>query len=222
MSAPPYMRLYWGDYSRKTRHLKTAADHGAYLLLIGALWDNGGKLPADDETLAAHALCTPEQWAEMKPRLLPFFDVRRGKISQARVTEELDRYKTTSGKRKVAGKTGGEARAEKQRGNRQAIATRLPPKSKSESKTPLAPQGAVSKMVWEGPEDIRRRLSVHGGDSWVLSRLARCRHELGPDGERLLITDSPWAMGELEGVCRSTLWAMRITAVLERPEPVAA
>lgn len=143
MSAPPYMKLYWGDYSRKTRHLKRAVEHGAYLLLIGALWDNGGKLPADDETLADHALLTPEEWAGMKARIMPFFKVSRGFLTQERVTEELAKYRDTSGKRKMAGKAGGLATHGKDTGNSQAIAKQMPTQSESESKIeePPNPQG---------------------------------------------------------------------------------
>lgn len=145
MSAPPYMRLYWGDYSRKTRHLTKASEHGAYLMLIGALWDNDGKLPADDETLAAYALCTPDEWAALKPKIMPLLTVSRGKISQARVTEELAKYKSTSGKRKEAGKKGGSASVGKDSGNGQANASHLPTQSESKSESkkedPLTPKG---------------------------------------------------------------------------------
>jgi uncharacterized protein YdaU (DUF1376 family) len=53
VAAPPYQKFFWGSYHKHTAHLRDARDHGAYLLLIGALWNNDGKLQADDETLAA-------------------------------------------------------------------------------------------------------------------------------------------------------------------------
>lgn len=147
MSAPPYMRLYWGDYSRKTRHLKRAAEHGAYLMLIGALWDGGGKLPADDDTLASHAMLTPKEWASMKAKIMPFFKVSRGFLTQARVTEELAKYRDTSGKRKQAGKAGGRASRGKDGGNGEANALQMPTQSesKSEEETPLPPKGAARR-----------------------------------------------------------------------------
>jgi len=109
MSTPPYMKLYWGDYYRGTRHLRTPAEHGAYLLLIGALWDAGGKLAADDAILARHALCSAAEWAAMKEVILPFFKVSRGHITHKRVGEELSKYDDTVRKRKMAGKAGGKA-----------------------------------------------------------------------------------------------------------------
>jgi len=135
------MRLYWGDYSRKTRHLKKAAEHGAYLLLIGALWDAGGKLPADDETLADHALLTPKEWAGMKARIMPFFKVSRGMLTQTRVTEELAKFRDTSGKRKMAGKAGGSASAGKLALNPEANAKQMPTQSESKKERTPSPQG---------------------------------------------------------------------------------
>lgn len=133
MSPPPYMRLYWGDYSRKTRHLKRAVEHGVYLLLIGALWDAGGKLPADDASLAQHALVTDKEWAALKPRIMPFFKVTKDRLTNKRVTEELANYRATSLKRKKAGKTGSEVTNGKHRGSGAAIAGHLPTKSESTS-----------------------------------------------------------------------------------------
>lgn len=105
MSAPPYMRLYWGDYFRDAHHLNRA-QHGSYLLLLAALWANGGKLPADDATLAQKALCSAQDWAADKGVLLSFFQIARGKLTHRRLSAELAKYESTSGKRKEAGKAG--------------------------------------------------------------------------------------------------------------------
>jgi len=51
MSGPPYQPFYWRDYFAATRGL-SALEHGAYLLLLGEMWEAGGKLPADDRRLA--------------------------------------------------------------------------------------------------------------------------------------------------------------------------
>ncbi len=133
MSAPPYMRLYWGNYHRQTPHL-TRSQHGAYLMLISALWNNGGKLSADDATMAKHALCTPSEWASMKAVILPFFDIRRGKCSISKVSEELANYKTIVGKRKSAGKAGSEVTNRKRRASGAANAEHLPTKPEPEPK----------------------------------------------------------------------------------------
>lgn len=132
MTTPPYMKLYWGDYYRGTRHLRSAAEHGAYLLLIGALWDAGGKLPADDSVLARHALCSDQEWAAIKGVVLPFFRVVRGHITQKRVTEEMAKYESTIRKRKEAGKRGGNVRRGKTEENIEANASVLPTKPEPE------------------------------------------------------------------------------------------
>lgn len=121
MSAPPYMRLYWGDYHRDTRHL-SRSEHGAYFMLLSALWNNGGKLPLEDAILAKHAMCSPKEWAEMKPTMMAFFKVMRGRLTHKRVTEELAKYEDTVRKRKAAGKKGGSARGGKDTENGEANA----------------------------------------------------------------------------------------------------
>jgi len=131
VSAPPYMRLYWGDYFRDTRRL-SLREHGAYLLLLGELWVQGGKLPADDDTLARAALCTPAEWAEMRPTIMPFFRVVRGKLTQKRLAEELAKYDDTIRKRKLAGQKGGKATRGNGEENTEANAKHLPTKPEPE------------------------------------------------------------------------------------------
>lgn len=145
MSAPPYMKLFWGDYHKRTRHLKRD-QHGAYFLLIGEAWQLGGSLPDDDAKLAAWALCTPAEWSEMKSVVMEFFALRRGRWVHERVREELAAYESTSRKRKQAGKSGGIAKAENAKGNPVANATQKPTKPEPEPESeerlfPLSPKG---------------------------------------------------------------------------------
>jgi uncharacterized protein YdaU (DUF1376 family) len=149
------MRLYWGDYHKRTRHLKRD-QHGAYFLLIGEAWQLGGTLPDDDAKLAAWALCTPEEWASMKPVVMEFFALRRGKWWHDRVREELASYEATSRKRKEAGKKGGTGRPGNTTGNREANAYQLPTKPEPEpepykkEQEPLSP--TPTKAAY--PEDF--------------------------------------------------------------------
>lgn len=144
MAAPPYMKLFWGDYHKATRHL-TRDQHGAYFLLIGEAWRLGGALPDDDAKLAAWALCSPQEWATLKPVVMDFFALRRGKWWHDRVREELAAYESTSRKRKEAGKKGGSATREKDKGNPEANASLLPTKPEPEPEPykidPPTPQG---------------------------------------------------------------------------------
>jgi len=77
MTPPPYQKLFWGSYHKHTAHLSHAREHGAYLLLIGALWNNDGRLPADDGTLAGYAKLTLKEWGAIKAKLMPLFRVTR-------------------------------------------------------------------------------------------------------------------------------------------------
>jgi uncharacterized protein YdaU (DUF1376 family) len=115
------------------------------MLLIGALWNNGGRLDASDETLAAYAKLSAEEWKAVKPKLLMpnMLKVVRGKLTQARVTEDLAKYRDTSGKRSEAGKAGGLASAGKAKENRQANASRLPTKPEPEPEPKNIVVGAV-------------------------------------------------------------------------------
>ncbi len=125
------MRTYWGDYFRDTRHLNRL-EHSAYLLLLGSMWVQGGKLPTDDETLATLTLCTAKEWATVRPRVLAFFRVVKGHLTHKRLAAELKQYRDTVLKRKSAGKKGSSVTNEKRKGNRAANARQMPTKPEPE------------------------------------------------------------------------------------------
>lgn len=138
MSAPPYMKLYVGDYLGDTTHL-TTLEHGAYLLLLFGMWRAGGKLPADDAKLARIAQMTAKEWTSVKAVILPFFKRRGAILTHKRVAEEMAHYKTVSLKRKEAGKTGGKLSAGKITASSQANAKQLLPKPEPEPEVRLEP-----------------------------------------------------------------------------------
>lgn len=67
----PWMPLYVGDYIADTAHL-SAAQHGAYLLLMMHYWQKN-SLPADDQSLARIAKMTNAEWRKSRPVLRAFF-----------------------------------------------------------------------------------------------------------------------------------------------------
>lgn len=91
MSKPNrWMPLDWGDYWRDTGHLN-AAEHGAYLNLLGAYWVSGQALPDDDVRLGRLARTTSAEWRRVRDVLRAFFTVRDGLLHHKRVEREIAR-----------------------------------------------------------------------------------------------------------------------------------
>lgn len=74
MKTDVWMPFYVGDYLKDTMHL-SARDHGAYLLLILAYWNNDGPLPDDDDYLAGVTKSTTSEWPSIRRRLERFFEI---------------------------------------------------------------------------------------------------------------------------------------------------
>jgi len=66
-----WMPFYIADYLADTAHL-SAAEHGAYMLLIMHYWQKGG-LPDDDAQLARIARMSPEEWSKARSIIQAFF-----------------------------------------------------------------------------------------------------------------------------------------------------
>lgn len=80
------MPLYVADYRADTAHL-SAAEHGAYLLLIMHYWSTG-SLPDDDRQLARIACMAPTEWKRARPTIAAFF---HDGWKHGRIDEELKR-----------------------------------------------------------------------------------------------------------------------------------
>ena len=99
------MPLYVADYLRDTRRL-TAAEHGAYLLLIMKYWTSG-CLPEDDGQLSRIACMTAPEWRRAKPNVKPFFaDGWKHKRIDAEIAKSIE----LSNKRSEAAKQKGSKR----------------------------------------------------------------------------------------------------------------
>ena len=108
MSARPWMPVYIGDYLRDTVGL-TTQEHGAYLLLLFAMWSSDdGTLENDREKLRRITGVSRNQWkavfAAIAPRLLPEGD----RITQKRLQAELGKAKAKTLIRRAAGRLGAE------------------------------------------------------------------------------------------------------------------
>jgi len=121
MSERPFMQLYVSDFVGDTLLLST--EHiGAYLLLLIALWNADGALPADDVKLARVARMTVKKWKSVSVEILPFFNVENGQLTHNRLTKELQKSERQSELRAAAGARGGAATALKNKDTRPAIA----------------------------------------------------------------------------------------------------
>jgi len=110
------MKLYVGDYLADTGHL-TATEHGAYLLLLMTMWRSRGSLANDDRALCRIAKMTVGQWAKSRDTLMAFFEVDEGRVTQRRLTTELQSYQTKLSKLSDSGRSGGYAKALKDKGS---------------------------------------------------------------------------------------------------------
>jgi uncharacterized protein YdaU (DUF1376 family) len=77
MSNLPYMQMWWPDYLADTTHL-SVEEHGAYLLLLGWAWMNGGRVPNDDTKLAYITRCSVRCWRKIAPTVRAFFTIGDG------------------------------------------------------------------------------------------------------------------------------------------------
>jgi len=106
-----WMPLYWGDYLRDTGHL-SAAEHGAYLLLIGHYWTTGKPLPNDDTLLARIARMAPKAWKQARSIIEPFFQVSGNEWSHKRIAAELAKWERLIEAKSNAGRASALARAQ--------------------------------------------------------------------------------------------------------------
>lgn len=110
MSERPFMQLYVSDFVGDTLLLST--EHiGAYLLLLIALWNADGVLPADDVKLARVARLSLKKWRSISTDILPFFNVDGDRLTHGRLTKELQKSERQSQLRAAAGSRGGSATA---------------------------------------------------------------------------------------------------------------
>lgn len=109
MSTKPdilWMPLYVTDYLGDTMHL-TTEQHGAYMLLLMASWQAGGRLTSKDAQLAAIARLSPAAWRKHKEVILAFFDEVDGHLVQKRLVAEYARSAGIIEKNRANGKKGG-------------------------------------------------------------------------------------------------------------------
>lgn len=126
-----FLPLYVGDYHRDTAHLSTE-EHGAYLLILMAMWSAGGRLPNDDSQLARIAGFSAFRFRKFKNLLMGFCEIRDGFLTNKRITSELGKVRRISDMRSEAGRKGAAGKHGNCQNGDVAIATHPQPHKKEE------------------------------------------------------------------------------------------
>lgn len=95
------MQFYPKSYLAKTRRL-SCLEHGAFCQLLFLMWEAGGSLPYDFEFLAAETGLEMRDFAEVFANLENLFFVRRGRLYNQRIIDDMKEKGALSNKRKNA------------------------------------------------------------------------------------------------------------------------
>jgi uncharacterized protein YdaU (DUF1376 family) len=87
MTTTPGMMLWTDAYLGDTSHL-TTLEHGAYLLILMAMWRAGGSLPDDDARLARCAGLSRDKWRRIAPTIRELLIGEDGRVTQKRLRRE--------------------------------------------------------------------------------------------------------------------------------------
>jgi len=170
MSAPPFMKLYIADYHVETTDFDVVG-HGAYLLLLMAMWRAGGKLPSDEGKLQRLAKCDDIQWAKIRIDVLSHFKRRGGSYTHLRIVREIGSYRAV-----VAGASeGGKATQSKNRNKNKKLDVAMPLNSlarktqgkvnQPEPEPEPDKKGEVENRASPSFEEVRDRVREAGGQA---------------------------------------------------------
>lgn len=115
MSTAPAMPIFIDAYLADTTHL-SVEEHGAYLLLLMAMWRRNGSVPNDDKDLARIVGLSLTKWRKIKVRILPFLAVDGDEISQKRLKKEWDFVQEKRRKNAENGGKGGRPKSKENNG----------------------------------------------------------------------------------------------------------
>lgn len=102
MMSLPYMQLYIADYLADTTHL-TAAQHGAYMLILMNYWQRGKPPKDSDERMAQIARMSLDEWLRNRDVIEEFFVVEDGLWKHHRVEKDLSAVSAKIAKASLAG-----------------------------------------------------------------------------------------------------------------------
>lgn len=198
------MPTYWGDYFAETAHL-SCEQHGAYLQLLGRMWQAGGSLPMDDRALARMTGCTTSRWAKISSEILPYFLTVDGRLTHKRVVAELKIAQEIAFKRAEAGSRGGRAKSlkDKKADVANAIAGLvaepqhpLPVPVHTEDKSSVCDAHAMKEAFekwWSNyPSAVAKPKARRAYESACLLVTDGCPHEILLDGLKRSLSSHRW------------------------------
>jgi uncharacterized protein YdaU (DUF1376 family) len=142
-----FMPFFPADYLADTLDL-TTEEHGAYLLLMMALWRSDGSIEYDPARLATTTRVSLKRWPSIWGALSRFFVVKDGRLSQGRLLREIDK---AIKRKKAAAKNGRQGGIEKARLARISLGV-----SQDVATSGIVPNGvADSASSSPSPEDLR-------------------------------------------------------------------
>lgn len=123
MSKAPSMPMYWDAYLADTTHFSTE-EHGAYLLLLAAMWRRDGTVPDADKDNARITGLTVRKWKAFKVRLGTMIIIENGHITQQNLQKIWKKTQEKIQKNAANGSLGGKAKSNKINKLDQANATK--------------------------------------------------------------------------------------------------
>ena len=112
MSSISSMPVFVDSYLADTTHLSTE-EHGAYLLLLMAMWQRNGSVPDDDKDNARMTGLSLTKWKRTKIRLANLLQIEGGEITQKRLKKEYKYVQEKREKNKQNGALGGRPKINK-------------------------------------------------------------------------------------------------------------
>jgi len=122
MSKAPSMPIFWDSYLADTTHL-TTEEHGAYLLLLAAMWRRDGEVPDDDRDNARIVGLTTAKWRKTKARLSTLICADGNTITQKNLKKIWKNTQEKINKNRENGAKGGRANSNNNSDLAQANAT---------------------------------------------------------------------------------------------------
>lgn len=121
--APPYIAVHLGRQSLDVDGF-TLEEEGAYWRLLRAIWQQGGAIRGDHQSIADTLELPLDRWLKMAQTVLKPFVVTRLMLTHRDLLATLEASEARSSKAREAGRMGGQAKARKLNGKSASKATK--------------------------------------------------------------------------------------------------